>query len=250
MLLANRQPLLPTMIKRINLWSGPRNISTATMYAFAQRADTRVFDEPLYAHYLNKTSADEYHPGAAEILADMENDGSKVIEMMLGNHDRPIVFFKQMTHHLVELDWSFMDEMTNLILTRDPRDMLPSYAQQVETPTMIDVGYAAHLQLIKYLQKKRQEIIVLDAKKVLENPEKIFTRLSEKINIPFDPAMLSWSAGPRPEDGIWAKHWYKNVHKSTGFGKYKEKTDPFPEKLIPLFKQCQPIYDQLQEWVL
>ena len=37
---------------RIQLWSGPRNVSTALMYSFAQRPDTRVVDEPLYAHYL------------------------------------------------------------------------------------------------------------------------------------------------------------------------------------------------------
>ena len=46
-------------IKRICLWSGPRNISTALMYSFAQRDDTAVYDEPLYAHYLSKTSARE-----------------------------------------------------------------------------------------------------------------------------------------------------------------------------------------------
>lgn len=238
------------MTKRINLWSGPRNISTATMYAFAQRTDTCVYDEPLYAHYLRNTSADEYHPGAEEILADMENDGKKVIEMMRGTHDQPIAFFKQMTHHLIDLDWLFIDEMTNLILTRDPVDMLPSYAQQVATPTMMDVGYVAHLELIEYLQKIDQEIIVLDAKKVLENPQKVFVQLCEKIEIPFDPAMLNWSAGPRPEDGIWAKYWYKNVHQSTGFGEYRKKTEPFPEKLKPLLAQCQPVYDQLQKWVL
>lgn len=238
------------MTKKINLWSGPRNISTATMYAFAQRADTRVYDEPLYAHYLSKTSAEEYHPGAAEILAEMENDGVEVVRMMRGVHDRPIAFFKQMTHHLVELDWSFMDGMTNLILTRDPVDMLPSYAQQVATPSMIDVGYAAHLQLIDYLKKIDQEIIVLDAKRVLENPQKVFTQLCEKINIPFDPTMLNWPVGPRPEDGVWAKYWYKNVHQSTGFGKYRKKMDPFPENLKPLLAKCQPIYQELQKWVL
>ncbi len=238
------------MTKRINLWSGPRNISTATMYAFAQRADTCVYDEPLYAHYLSKTAADEYHPGAEEILADMENDGNKVIQMMQGTHDLPIAFFKQMTHHLVDLNWSFMDEMTNLILTRDPVDMLPSYVQQVAMPTMMDVGYAAHLELIQYLQKMDQEIIVLDAKKVLEDPQKVFTQLCEKIEIPFDVAMLNWPAGPRPEDGVWAKYWYKNVHQSTGFGKYRKKTEPFPERLKPLLAQCQPIYNQLQKWVL
>ncbi|WP_428842554.1 hypothetical protein [Panacibacter microcysteis] len=36
---------------RICLWSSPRNISTAMMYSFGRRADTIVFDEPLYAHY-------------------------------------------------------------------------------------------------------------------------------------------------------------------------------------------------------
>jgi len=234
----------------INLWSGPRNISTATMYAFAQRADTRVYDEPLYAHYLRTTNADEYHPGADEILATMENDGKRVIEMMEGDHEKPIVFFKQMTHHLVELDWSFMKNMQNIILTRDPQEMLPSYAKQVSMPVMRDVGYAAHLELAEYLRSIGQPVIVLDAKKVLQNPHKVLTALCEKIGIPFDPAMLSWSAGPRPEDGVWAKHWYKNVHASTGFSTYKKKTAPFPESLRPLLAACKPIYKALEQQAL
>ena len=41
--------------KIISLWSGPRNVSTALMYSFAQRSDTQVIDEPLYAHYLQHT---------------------------------------------------------------------------------------------------------------------------------------------------------------------------------------------------
>lgn len=234
----------------INLWSGPRNISTATMYAFAQRADTRVYDEPLYAHYLRVTDADEYHPGADEILANMENEGDKVIEMMQGDHDKPVVFFKQMTHHLVDLDWRFMKNMHNIILTRDPQEMLPSYAAQVSMPAMRDVGYAAHLQLAEYLREIGQTVIVLDAKRVLENPRRVLTVLCEKIGIPFDPAMLSWSAGARPEDGVWAKYWYKSVHESTGFAAYKKKTAPFPDALKPLLEKCQPIYAVLEKQAL
>ena len=89
---------------RINLWSGPRNISTALMYSFAQRTDTTVFDEPLYAYYLANSKAKEYHPGSAEILKAMENDGDKVVKKMEGSHSSPIVFFKHMTHHLLDLD--------------------------------------------------------------------------------------------------------------------------------------------------
>ena len=232
---------------RINLWSGPRNISTAMMYSFAQRKDTTVFDEPLYAHYLSKTNAAEYHPGSEEILVTMENDGQKVVDMMEGAHPTRVVFFKQMTHHLVDLDWSFMKDMVNVILTRDPVEMLPSYAKQVSQPTLRDVGYAAHIELMEHLKKLGQKIIVLNGKNILLNPRKVLSELCEAIGIPFDEAMLSWEAGARPEDGCWAKYWYNSVHKSTSFAPYKAKTAPFPVHLEDLLAEAKPLYQQLNE---
>jgi hypothetical protein len=86
---------------------------------------------------------------------------------------------------------------------------------------------------------------VLDAKQVLLNPRRVLSRLCQQIDIPFDEAMLSWPAGPRPEDGIWAKYWYHSVHQSTGFQAYQPKTTPFPEHLKPLLAECQPYYEQL-----
>ncbi|MDZ7719214.1 MAG: sulfotransferase family protein [Balneolaceae bacterium] len=236
--------------KRICLWSGPRNISTALMYSFAQRSDTKVVDEPLYAHYLKETDADDYHPGAEEILQTMENDGKKVVQKMLSTHDKPIVFFKQMTHHLVNLDWSFLKHTVNIILTRDPKEMLPSYAKKVSQPTMRDVGYAKHLELLEYLLKTGQKPIVLVSEKVLKNPRDMLTKLCQTIGIPFDDSMLSWEKGSRPEDGSWAKYWYQNVHNSTGFKPYQPKKEPFPEHLEPLLEQCKPIYNKLYEYSL
>ena len=52
---------------RIAMWSGPRNISTAMMRAFENRADTLVVDEPFYACYLERTGLD--HPMRDEVLA-------------------------------------------------------------------------------------------------------------------------------------------------------------------------------------
>ena len=231
---------------RINVWSGPRNISTALMYSFAQRGDTRVFDEPLYAHYLTHTDARTYHPGAEDVIAAQDDDGEKVIrDILLGDHGKEVLFFKQMTHHLVELDWSFMREMVNIILTRDPRDMLPSYAQQVSAPTMRDVGYAQHIQLLEYLRDLGQEPSVLDARQTLLNPRGVLETLCTRIGIPCDDSMLQWAAGARPEDGVWAPHWYENVHRSTGFQPHKPKTEPLPSHLEPLLAECQPHYDQL-----
>lgn len=236
--------------KQICLWSGPRNISTALMYSFAQRDDTLVYDEPLYAHYLNQTDADHYHPGASEVLKSMENDGEKVVEWMMGPHDMPIVFFKQMTHFLVNLDLSFLNDTINIILTRDPVEMLPSYAKEIEHPTMDDVGYEKHLELLIHLRSIGKEPAILTSKNVLKNPRKVLQKLCDTIGIPFQESMLSWQKGPRPEDGVWATYWYKSVHQSTGFKPYIPKSEPFPEHLKPLLNKCRPIYQTLADQAL
>ena len=232
-------------ITRICLWSGPRNISTTLMYAFAQREDIQVFDEPLYAHYLTNSPAVAYHPGVDEIISSQENDGKKVVEMMLGNHKKPIVFFKNMTHHLLGLDRSFMKQVVNIILTRNPKEMLPSFAKVIKNPKMKDVGNAIQTQLIDYFDKEKINYIVLDSKHVLSNPKKILTQCCEQIGIDFDQKMLHWKMGARPEDGVWAKYWYHNIHNSTGFKEYQPKQEPFPKKLIPLLQVCEKHYDNI-----
>jgi Sulfotransferase domain len=235
-------------VTRICLWSGPRNISTALMYSFAQRDDTVVYDEPLYAHYLCHTPAREYHPGADEVIAEMENDGEKVVrDLILGEQPKPVAFFKNMTHHLVDINLDFLSETINVLLIRDPVDMLPSYAKQIEKPTLTDVGYKAHIELLEYIQAIGQNPPVLDSKQILLNPKKVLSELCERIGIPFQENMLSWKAGARPEDGCWAKYWYKSVHQTTGFGKYIPKTEPFPEKLKLLLVECKPYYEKLRK---
>ena len=143
------------------------------MYSFAQRSDTMVVDEPLYAHYLTSTHAKEYHPGAEEVIADQENDGRKVIEeIIFGEYQTSIVFFKHMTHHLVDLDWSFMKHTVNVILTRDPKEMLTSFINQIPNPNLHDTGYPQHLELMKFLKGMGQHPIVIDSKDVLLDPRK------------------------------------------------------------------------------
>lgn len=231
--------------KRICLWSGPRNVSTALMYSFAQRSDCQVFDEPLYAHYLSHTDAHEYHPGSEQILATMENDGEKVVEMMMGSHEKPVVFFKHMTHHLFDLKLDFLKDCVNVILTRDPREMLVSFDKVIPNPSMQDVGYEAHLMLMDHLERIGQKAIVLDSKEILMNPRRTLSAFCVEVGIPFEESMLTWKAGARPEDGCWAKHWYTNVHKSSGFKPYVEKEIDFPERLKALLEDCRRIYDKL-----
>ncbi len=229
---------------RICLWSGPRNVSTAVMYAFAQRADTRVVDEPLYGHYLRGSGAD--HPGREEVLRAMETDGEKVVrELILGPCEKPVLFLKQMAHHLVELDLGFLERTVNVLLIRDPADMLRSLVHQLPNPVLEDTGMAVQHELLERLTSLGQEPPVLEARQLLLDPPGVLAQLCDRLGLDFDPAMLSWPAEPRPEDGVWAPHWYHNVHRSTGFGRHREKTDPVPKHLEPVLAECRPHYEAL-----
>ncbi|MBX3015094.1 MAG: hypothetical protein KF832_26485 [Caldilineaceae bacterium] len=229
---------------RINLWSGPRNVSTALMYSFAQRPDTWVVDEPLYAHYLRVADAD--HPGKAEVIGSMEADGEKVVqELILGPCTRPVLFLKQMAHHLVELRRDFLAETVNVLLIRDPVQMLPSLGQTLTNPILRDTGLATQAALYQQLLDLGQQPPVLEAKELLLHPRQVLQQLCDQIGIPFDEKMLTWRAGARPEDGVWAQYWYQNVHKSTGFETYRAKHEPFPPRLLPLLAECKPHYELL-----
>jgi hypothetical protein len=229
---------------RLNLWSGPRNVSTALMYSFAQRPDTRVVDEPLYAHYLRVSGAD--HPGRDDVLRAQVQDGERVVrDQILGPVDRPVVFFKQMTHHLVELDRGFLGRCTNVLLIRDPREMLPSLSVQLPRAELRDTGYAAATDLYEQLKELGQDPPVLEAAALLQNPRGVLTELCRRVGLAFDPRMLAWEPGARPEDGVWAPHWYHNVHRSRGFDAYAPKREAFPARLEPLLAACLPHYERL-----
>jgi len=229
---------------RINLWSGPRNVSTALMYSFAQRADTRVVDEPLYAHYLAVSGAE--HPGRDAVLAAQDSDGERVVrEVVLGPCARPVVFFKQMAHHLVALDRGFLARTANVILTRDPLEMLPSLARTLARPRLRDTGYAAQTALLAELGALGQEPPVLVASELLRDPPGVLAELCGRLALPFDPAMLAWEPGPRAEDGVWAEHWYAGVHRSRGFEPHRPPAGPFPAALAPLLEECRPHFAAL-----
>lgn len=229
---------------RFSLWSGPRNVSTALMYAFAQRSDTGVIDEPFYAHYLVTT--DKKHPGWEDVIASQENDVVRVIdEVVLGPTDRPVIFIKQMAHHLIGVEWEFMNNLKNGLLIRDPAEVLLTLPNQVPEPTLPETALPQQVQLYDYLVARGHDVPVLDAKELLLDPELVLTELCNRLGIEFEEAMLGWEAGPIPEDGVWAQHWYKNLHRSTGFRPYRAKHEPLREDLRPLLEECRPYYDYL-----
>jgi hypothetical protein len=233
------------MTLRINSWSGPRNVSTALMRSFGQRSDTQVVDEPLYGPYLAKTGAP--HPALEELLEVLETDTRKIVdEVILAPSDRPVLFMKQMVHHLTpELDTGFLARCANILLVRDPAEVIASLVNQLPEPTMRDVGIERQALLFEELFALGQEPPVIDSRQLLLDPEHVLRELCGRLDLTWDPAMLSWPAGPRPEDGPWAPHWYENVWRSTGFAPYEAKSTEVPEHCAELLERCRAHYEVL-----
>ncbi len=238
------------MTTPICLWSGPRNVSTALMYSFAQRTDMQVIDEPLYGHYLRVSGA--MHPGRTEIMAAMDCDGDRVMrKLMQQQADNPTtrLFMKHMAHHLVDLDLGFLRSTKNILLIRDPREMLPSLTIQLPQASLDDTGLRRQWELYAELTDAGTAAAIVDSRELLLDPEGVLQSLCQHLQIRFNDEMLRWQAGARKEDGVWAAHWYHAVHQSTGFAPYKAKTE-FPSHLQSLLDECQPWYDRLFEHAL
>lgn len=232
---------------RIAMWSGPRNISSAMMRSFDSRTDTYVSDEPLYAFYLAQTGLD--HPGRDEIIAHHETDWKKVVDWLTGSvpGDKPIWYQKMMTHHiLTEIDTGWFNELKHAFLIRDPQDMLTSLIKVLPQVDAEQTGLPSQVEIFDLITEQTgQEPPVLDARDVRLDPEGVLKQLCEAMDIPWDPAMLSWEPGPRETDGIWAPHWYANVEKSTAFAPWVEKGETVPDEMQELLAECQALYDHM-----
>ena len=232
----------------INLISGPRNISTALMYSFSQHSKVKVVDEPFYAYYLIKTGID--HPGREETIASMSSDPQQVLSQIQAlEKQHEIVFIKNMAHHHIGLDWNYLNDMNNVFLIRDPKQLIASFAQVIHQPTLQDIGLKEEAELLEHVATNSAILpIVVDSNDVLLNPENKLSDLCSELEIPFERAMLSWEKGAIEEDGSWAKYWYKNVHDSTGFTKQKTSERPLPEQCVGLLQEALPYYDKLKKY--
>ena len=228
------------MNKPICLWSCPRNVSTALMYAFAQREDVKVFDEPLYAHYLKVSGA--MHPAREQVLEALENDGNKVVQEVILQKSEKLLFHKLMTHFLIGIDTEFLSEVINIIFIRNPEEIITSYSKVIPNPSMNDIGVKQQYELFLDLERRGIEPIVLDSKYLLKNPELMLSKLCKILDVSFDEKMLEWKKGARKEDGVWAKYWYKNIHNSTGFLPYAKKAITLTGSNAELAEECLPYY--------
>ena len=232
---------------RIAMWSGPRNVSTALMRSFGNRSDTHVVDEPLYAHYLKRTGL--AHPGAAEVIAHHETDWRAVVRELCGPvpGGKRISYQKHMAHHLLpEIDRGWLTGLRHAFLIRDPVEMLPSLIRVFPSADIEDTGLLQQVEVFERVKRERGVTPpVIDARDLLTDPRGMLGALCAALDVPFDESMLAWPPGPRDTDGIWARHWYDGVERSSGFERWRARTVELPESFQPLYQRCLPPYEAL-----
>lgn len=239
------------MTQKIAMWSGPRNLSTAMLYAFAARGDCAVWDEPFYAAYLHATGLP--HPMAAQVIAAGEPDPQKVAALCIGNipQSQSLFYQKHMTLHMIpSFDRGFLKHLTNAFLIRHPARVIASYAQKRESPTLADLGFTQQSDLFHQVADQiGQTPPVVDSADIRATPRETLSRLCARLNITYTDRMLTWPPGPKPFDGVWAPHWYNAVHASTGLG---DPEGPLPEltgDLARLCDQALPHYESLRKFI-
>lgn len=236
------------MTQIIAMWSGPRNLSTAMMRSFGARADCAVLDEPYFAPYLARTG--KQHPGREETLEEHEADPDKVAEICAGAapHNAAFYFQKHMPHHMLadfSMDWA--KTAKHFFLIREPARVIASYAKGRGVFDMDDLGFAPQRLMFERLTALTGKAPpVIDSVDILNAPTAMLRSLCTALEIPFDPAMLSWPAGARAEDGAWAPYWYGSVEKSTGFGKAPSHDPVVPPKYQQMLSRCEQDYSALR----
>jgi hypothetical protein len=240
------------MKKVIHLISGPRNISTALMYSFAQHPEFEVIDEPFYAHYLEQVQEREPHPMEAEILSTMPKSRDAVVAQINALAQNQNLFVKNMAHHCLEPDPHYMAEWQNVILIRDPKKLLQSFAKVIERPDIDAIGIKRAFELVQFFDRNKIAYTVIESDELMIDPEMYLNQLCQALSIKFYPEMCRWPSGPNPADGIWAPYWYKNVHQSTGFAKQKTHDAPgfWNPHLQEVLTQALPFYNHLKQKVL
>jgi Sulfotransferase domain len=227
---------------RLAMWSGPRNISTALMRAWENRPDTRVIDEPLYAYYLSETRLN--HPMRDEIIAAGETSWRKVVTELTGPVDG-VLYQKHMTHHLLpQLPRDWIPQLTNVLLIRDPAEVVASYVRSRADVVAEDIGLVQQAELYDQLGP---DTPVIDAADFLQAPERYLRWLCSYVGVEFTDRMLRWPPGPRDSDGIWAASWYRAVLESTGFEPYRPRTVRLTDAAAEAADRSRAHFERLHE---
>lgn len=231
----------------IHVWSGPRSLSTATLYSWSQRDDTEVVDEPLYAHYLKQSGC--HRPYAHDVFESQSSDGNAVLERLYSSQTKPFLYLKHIAKQRIGVAHSllFKDCCHHVLLIRDPLPVIQSFSKVVNMVSLEETSYPMLMQLYSEIRMHtgKPPFVVL-SHDLASQPKVVLTSLCNRLNIPFHDTMLGWEPGPKPDiDGVWAPYWYQSVWKSTGFTPFPDVHGLIENEAKVVLEECWPMYQYL-----
>jgi hypothetical protein len=155
-----------------------------------------------------------------------------------------------MSHHLLpHMGREWLGSMTHAFLIRDPKPMLASLGGKLGEFDLLATGLPQQVEIFDHVVRSTGRIPpVVDAADLLAAPEPMLRALCSALEVEFSPRMLSWPPGPRATDGVWAKHWYERVERSTGFeSQAADEPMVLAGHLAAIEQECRPLYAKLRE---
>jgi hypothetical protein len=190
-----------------------------------------------------------------DVLAAQPTDWRDVVRTLLGPAPggRAIFYQKHMTHHMLpEIGRDWIAACRNAFLIRRPEDVLASYKEKRTQVTLADLGFVQQRELFeRECDRLGHAPPVVDSRQVLVDPRGTLMALCRALGIPFTETMLSWPAGGRPSDGVWAPAWYDAVIRSTGFAApHDREPSDLDSAQAAIAEQAQVHYDRLRAFAL
>ena len=186
------------------------------MYAFAQRNDTKVVDEPLYGHYLTNVNPKCFREYRKELLQVQKGDGDQVVQDLLKQaqanatqDQRPVLFLKHMSKQFSHLSPATESTLlshpscVNIFLIRQPVEVFDSFNHstairgdgKTAKTALSDTGLPVAAQIAPRCDPLRFHVV--DYKDLVTRPEGTLRALCKALGLEFDSNMLHWSDGPK-----------------------------------------------------
>ena len=166
-----------------------------------------------------------------------------------------------MSYHLLPgSDKSWLSQVTNFFLIRNPRETVLSYWKARTASGFAweewesRVGWEEHYRLFKEIEDLTQENpLVIDSGDLVKNPRNYLKALCYKLGVYFSEKMLDWEKRKTSvlswENTIF-ENFSENVVNSTGFFQESQEEIDMPKILEPCINKCMPLYEEMSKYRL
>jgi Sulfotransferase domain len=226
------------------MWTVPRSVSTSFERMMSARRDHVVFDEPFSRSYYY--GPDRLSPRYSETLPD--SSAEQVLAALEHAAEERPVFVKDMAYHAAgTLSSDVLSRFENCFLVRDPAATLRSLARRWPDFTDDEAGWRHLDTAARITESLGQGGPVIDADLLCRDPADVVAEWCRRMDLPYDPAALTWDPGMRAEWELWGD-WHASTARSTGFTVLDEPPPPpAPDepRLHKAYQEALPVYRRL-----